>query len=219
MSQYKCYNVSGSGSRRRAVFISLMITAGIFLFLPFSEFLTRAKTNLFLREIDRTLMKKTLPEKPPRTRKLEKKELPKPKLTRPRERLMPLQLAANFGLDLDPGYGDFNLNFSLTPAFSSQDLVFELSEVDVPPQPLARIAPLYPMAAKLKGIEGRVELVFTVQADGSVSDVLVEFSRPRGIFEKSAVRTVQQWRFKPGVKSGRPVATRVFLPLIFRIEE
>jgi protein TonB len=60
-------------------------------------------------------------------------------------------------------------------------------------------------------------LTFIVQADGSVDNVQV-VSSSNEVFVNAAVRSVKQWRFEPGTKNGRVVATRVRLPVAFRME-
>ncbi len=209
---------SESKSSYRIIVSSLVITLCIFLFLPFLEFLVKQKKALSLREIETVTIKK-LPPKEFKAKKREKKKLPRPKLARAKRRLVPLQIATSLGLGIDSTLGDFALSFDRAPTLLAQDLVFELSEVDTPPQAIVRISPLYPITAKLKGIEGKVELIFIVRVDGSVDNVEVKSSTPAGIFEDAAIRTVRKWRFKPGAKGGRPVATRVLLPLRFELEK
>ncbi|MBB5207700.1 energy transducer TonB [Chiayiivirga flava] len=68
--------------------------------------------------------------------------------------------------------------------------------------------PRYPMMAKRRGITGRVELQFTVLADGSVADIEVVSSEPNGTFDRDAIAAMQRWRFEPG--EGDIKARRVF---------
>ena len=205
-------------SSRRIILASLIITLGIFLTLPFSEFLVRQKAGFSLRKIETTHLKKAPPQRPPQMKK-EKKELPKPRLDQKPKRLLPLPLAASLGLDLNPGAGDFALQFSLKPAISQEDFVFELSQVDTPPQPVAQVPPLYPVTARMKGIEGEVTLVFIVRTDGSTDNIQVNSSEPKGVFDTAAINAIEKWRFKPATSGGTPVACRVILPLKFEVEE
>ena len=50
-----------------------------------------------------------------------------------------------------------------------------------------------------------MEFEFTVAADGSVSDVRVLRSEPRGAFDREVINTVRRWRFEP---PGEPVTGR-----------
>ena len=65
-------------------------------------------------------------------------------------------------------------------------------------------------------IEGVVTLVFVLNEDGRVEEPRVETSsRPE--FEKPALEAIRKWRFKPGVKDGRPVRTYIRIPMRFRV--
>ena len=130
--------------------------------------------------------------------------------------LLPLQVALGLDIGLGSSYGDFSLNF---PSLELSGLVFELSEVDQPPQPIVKILPFYPPGARARGLEGRVELAFVVDAGGEVRDIEVISCTPGTVFVNSAVRALGHWRFKPALLRGRAVAARVRLPLLFRLEE
>jgi TonB family protein len=62
------------------------------------------------------------------------------------------------------------------------------------PQPLSRIAPDYPAAARAVGLEGRVVVQLIVNEEGRVVDAKVlQASNP--IFAEPALSAVRQWRF------------------------
>lgn len=61
--------------------------------------------------------------------------------------------------------------------------------------PIMRIEPKYPVAAAKAGIEGSVVLQFSVETDGSVSDVNVVKAVPENTFDKVAVTALKQWRY------------------------
>jgi TonB family protein len=69
---------------------------------------------------------------------------------------------------------------------------------------VARTPPEYPSAAIERGIEGHVQLKFTVTQDGSVTDIeIVEASDP--LFGPAAVAALAKWRYLPRVAGGRRV--------------
>jgi protein TonB len=122
------------------------------------------------------------------------------------------------------GMGDFSLDFDIAvpeaPAVAGDGpLVFELSELDAVPRPLVQMQPLYPAAARLRGIEGSVELEFVVTADGTVADVRVVRARPQGVFENATLAAAARWRFVPGRKGGAAVATRARQVIRFELED
>jgi TonB family protein len=77
------------------------------------------------------------------------------------------------------------------------------------------VQPVYPPDALRKGIEGWVELAFTVMPNGSVEAIEVRNSSPENIFDDAAIRAVRQWRFEPVVRNGKPVPQRAMVRLRF----
>lgn len=75
----------------------------------------------------------------------------------------------------------------------------------------------YPTQARRMGIEGTVIVVFVVNTDGSIQDVDVL----RGIgggCDEEAVRVVSSApKWEPGKQRGRPVRTRMRLPIRFKL--
>ncbi|MDX1443730.1 MAG: energy transducer TonB [Gammaproteobacteria bacterium] len=84
---------------------------------------------------------------------------------------------------------------------------------------LHRVEPQYPAHAMRKGIEGEVEVEFTVQPDGSVTDIRIISASPRGVFEQAVRRAVARWGFQPRQADGRAAATRVRQVLLFRLPD
>jgi len=85
--------------------------------------------------------------------------------------------------------------------------------------PIVRIEPQYPREALMDGISGWVDIEFTIEADGSVSDPKVINSNPRRLFDRNAVRAIYKWKFKPRIVDGKPVARRATQRLEFNIVE
>lgn len=73
------------------------------------------------------------------------------------------------------------------------------------PRLIVEVAPRYPGPAMNRRIEGSVEVAFTVQPDGSVSDIAVVAANPPGVFERAAVAAVAAYRFD---RSAAPVTLR-----------
>jgi protein TonB len=105
------------------------------------------------------------------------------------------------------------------PAGADFANVFKLSDLDRAPQPVAQPAPAYPPGAKVSANElETVVLQFVVDADGAVRSPRVISSTNRD-FERSAADGVLRWKFKPGMKGGRKVATLMEVPLKFVVTE
>jgi protein TonB len=71
--------------------------------------------------------------------------------------------------------------------------------------PMVTINPRYPRKAAMEGIEGWVKFKFTIQADGTPTDVELLDAKPRRIFERAARRAIYKWKFKPQVIDGKKV--------------
>lgn len=66
------------------------------------------------------------------------------------------------------------------------------------PAVVSQVSPRYPPLALRRRIEGFVELSFTVQPDGRVTDISVIDSEPRTLFNREAINAMERWRFAPG---------------------
>lgn len=76
--------------------------------------------------------------------------------------------------------------------------------------------PAYPDGLASAGVEGRVMLRVSVDASGKATDVRVAESSGNAALDASAQSTAAQWRFKPEMKDGQPVAGEVLVPVDFR---
>jgi len=88
----------------------------------------------------------------------------------------------------------------------------------LPPVPLKRIktiTPTFPAEAKKTGASGWVEVTFTVAPTGKVENVKVTDSEPKSVFDFAAVQAVEQWRFEPPMRDGKPVSQLTKIKLRF----
>ena len=85
--------------------------------------------------------------------------------------------------------------------------------------PIVRVAPVYPARALSRGLEGYVDMSFTVTTAGTVRDPIVIFSTS-SLFERAATRAVLKFKYKPRVVDGVPVdVPNVKTRITFKIEE
>ena len=70
--------------------------------------------------------------------------------------------------------------------------------------PIVRVAPVYPARALSRGLEGFVDLMFTVTTAGTVRDPVV-IQSSSSLFERAAIRAVLKFKYKPRVVDGVPV--------------
>jgi protein TonB len=85
--------------------------------------------------------------------------------------------------------------------------------------PIVRVAPIYPARALSRGIEGYVDMSFTVTTAGTVKDPVVDYSTS-SLFERAASQAVLKFKYKPRVVDGVPVEVPgVKTRISFQLEE
>lgn len=97
--------------------------------------------------------------------------------------------------------------------------VFNLKDLDQQPQVRGvQARPNYPFEMRRAGLNGEVVLRFVVDTNGDVRDVEVMRSSQRE-FEAAAQQAVLKWKYKPGRKGGKAVATRMQIPIVFNLND
>ena len=92
--------------------------------------------------------------------------------------------------------------------------------LQMPEQSLTRLNKLdvqYPSRALQTGVEGWVEIGYTVGPDGSVSNVKALNANPTKVFEASAIRAVSHLRYQPVVQGGKLVAVGTQVRIVYRV--
>lgn len=87
----------------------------------------------------------------------------------------------------------------------------------LPPKAISRTAPVYPYELRRSGNRGEVLIQFVVDVHGNVvSPTVLKSTHPA--FEAPAVAAVLKWKFVPGSVNGKPVNTRMAVPIYFQID-
>ncbi len=94
--------------------------------------------------------------------------------------------------------------------------IFNLKDLDRAPEPVFQPPPQFPRALKNEISKATVTVEFLVDPSGKVSYAkIVDASYPG--FDDAAITGVMRWQFRPGMKGGKRVTTRMIVPLIFRV--
>lgn len=64
-------------------------------------------------------------------------------------------------------------------------------------QPSFRVPPIYPARAKQQGIEGYVDVRFTLNAVGRPQQIQIIAADPEYIFDSAVIKAVAKWRYEP----------------------
>ena len=113
---------------------------------------------------------------------------------------MPVASSADYG-STNPGY-----NY---PASNRDGSVDPTSRSIQPPR--------YPQEELRRGIEGTSILIVSIDAGGNVQDVAVERSSGNRNLDREAVIAARGWHFIPAISDNQPIASRVRVPIQFRL--
>lgn len=93
--------------------------------------------------------------------------------------------------------GLFLMSVLAVSSFSAMAQVVTNNNEDIELVLTHRVAPMYPFTAVKENISGQVTLEFTVTQDGRVINAKAVDSTPADIFDKAAVKAIEQWTFEP----------------------
>jgi TonB family protein len=92
--------------------------------------------------------------------------------------------------------------------------------LQMPEQSLTRVNKLdvqYPTRALQTGVEGWVELSYTLNPNGSVTNVKVLNSMPAKVFDASAIKAVSHLRYQPVVQAGKAISVGTQVRIVYRV--
>lgn len=92
---------------------------------------------------------------------------------------------------------------------------YPAKDLDIFPQALTRITPIYPQAARDAQVAGSVTLVVLIDEAGRVVGTSVTDAAPDGVFEQAAQQAVESAVFYPAQKDGRTVRSRIVIKIEF----
>lgn len=95
--------------------------------------------------------------------------------------------------------------------------IFNLSELDRPPVAVYQPTPALPYELKRLGGSAQMVVEFIVSSSGEVINARV-LRTTNSTFDDVAVKGVMKWKFRPGIKRGRAVNTRIHQPMTINVD-
>jgi len=104
------------------------------------------------------------------------------------------------------------------PAVSREESIPQETPPATRPERITYVPPDYPRAAEMRGLEGWVDVEFSLTPAGRPADIRITDARPAGTFDEAAVRAVDQWRYEPLAAADWPAGERIRVRINFGID-
>ena len=103
---------------------------------------------------------------------------------------------------------------------AAQTQVYKPGQGVTSPEVVKEVKPAYTAEAMRAKVQGEIQLEGVVGVDGIVSDIKVikSLDTEYGL-DKKAIEAFSKWRFKPGMREGKPVPVQVTVALTFTLRD
>ena len=101
-------------------------------------------------------------------------------------------------------------------AMQAEGKIYKIGGNVTPPKIIDKTEPSYTQEARDAKIEGSVLLSVVIEADGTVTNIVVKRGLDPGL-DANAVEALAKWRFKPAEKDGQPVRVAASVEVNFRL--
>ncbi|ATC93750.1 energy transducer TonB [Pseudoalteromonas tunicata] len=92
----------------------------------------------------------------------------------------------------------------ISPQMSDKEGLTSL-KLDNQASPIVRMAPKYPQSAARDGIEGWVQIGFSISKTGRVINPTILASEPKRIFDAAALKAIKKWKYKAKIEQGHAI--------------
>lgn len=201
--------VSQAASARLSVAVVLSATAHLYLIYG----LTLQPTNIPADHLSiinaRLFSEPAVMKRPPSAAPaLQRIRIPP---ARPRVPSLPEPIESPIPAEHAPPDGDRGSEPEVSIGSLPDPVHYAAKDLDVYPQPLNRVEPVYPQTALAGEIGGSVTLLLLIDESGRVSDVSVVDASPQDVFEESALRALSATAYSPAQRGGRAVRSRILV--------
>ncbi len=179
-----------------AAFLSVLVTFGLFYLM---QALILGK-DMKLGEMSGTMIDFVRLKK---DSELDVKKRKMPDKTEPEEPPPPPDLSLAKSSKPTQEMGDMTFAIDVDVEVGGTNIAIAASDSDV--VPIVRVNPQYPLRASERGIEGWVEVEFTISKLGTVKEPRVLNSHPSSIFDRAALKAIKKWKYNPKIEDGEPM--------------
>lgn len=188
-----------------AIVFGVLISIGLFFGMHLmissdSKYIKETKNNphlVYLRDKQDTKVqkkKRIKPKKPPKKEPVKKIKIIKTNITPKINKNVKIK---PFHSNVVPKSIDISAISSLSGAQVESPTIAEPTFYDANSlQVLRKVNPRYPRRAKMRKLEGSVQLSFLIDKEGNVSNVLIVNSNPKNAFDKVSITAIKKWKFK-----------------------
>lgn len=182
-----------------AIGVSLSLFLGMHLMVKGSDQVERQASNsavidfVRLKQDSRTQLKERKKKEPPKPKK---PQMPDTSVSQQNVEMQQIPFnMPNVAADLSLSNQSFLGDAVVGMGFGDSDVI-----------PLVRMPATYPRKAQSRKIEGYVRARLQINPQGTVDDVEVIEAEPKGVFERSAVRALYKYKFRPKMQDGKPIS-------------
>jgi TonB family protein len=101
-------------------------------------------------------------------------------------------------------------------AENGEKSVIDIGALSSRPTIVSRADPRYPISLRRQGISGEAVVEFIVDEKGVTRNhTVIKATDPA--FGVAAIEALSRWKYKPGIKDGKAVRTRMRVPVVFSL--
>ncbi len=203
------------------VFATVIMTLGVFLILPFTQFLSGDPRDLTrVRSVD--VAPPPPPPPPPdppppeeedRDQDVEDLQTPPPPIS-----LSQLEAALNPGIGGAFGQAVDLDAFGVAPDAAAEMQIFDISDLDRRPRRTRTVPPRFPQEFQVRGFLGEVRVRILITEDGEVRIMEIVSATHREAIQPVR-QALAQWRFEPPERGGERVRATYIQPIEYDFSE
>jgi protein TonB len=194
-------------------FLATVLAIGVtFSLFAFMQYLIKGQNAPLVATTDVIEFEVMSPREEKATPNIDRRPPPPPKMQEPprREMMPPTSTATNLP-QLTPV-----IDVAVEPPRGNGGTLI----VDTQARPIVRIPAKYPPTAAQQGLEGWVQISFSIDETGQVIDAKVTDAEPNRVFNREALAAVRKWKYQPKIVDGKgQIVTNQTVQIDFSLQD